>query len=196
MNDQRREVSFLIVIGGSTGAIEPLVQLLQSLPPDIPASILVVIHIQGRQSISLPMTLQQWSGLPTIDAIDQAILAPGHIYIAPPDQHLLVENNSLRVVMGPKEHGFRPAIDPLFRTAARSYGNRAVGVVLSGALWDGTAGLAEVKARGGVTIVQDPNSALVPSMPQCAINYGVVDHVLPIAEIAEFLVTLTQQSVP
>lgn len=194
MNEHEPQKRFLIVIGGSTGSIEPLVHLLRQLPTPFPAPILVVIHIQSRQSIALPDTLQKFSEMPTLDAIDCTTIAPGHIYVAPPDHHLLVAYENVRVVMGPKEHGFRPAVDPLFRTAAQHHGSQVVGIVLSGALWDGTAGLAEVKAQGGITIVQDPDQALVPSMPQCAINYGVVDHVLPIAQIAQMLVTLTQQS--
>lgn len=152
------------------------------------------MHIQARQSLSLAETLQPWSEIPVLDALDHASIVPGHLYTAPPDRHLLVAMEGMRVVIDAKEHGFRPAIDPLFRSAARHYGKKVVGVILSGALWDGTAELAEIKAYGGITVVQDPQQALVPSMPQTAIHYGVVDHVLPINQIAHLLVTLTQQS--
>lgn len=192
--DEPEPLSSLIAIGGSAGAIHALSQLLPHLPAPFSAAILVVVHIQACQSIALPQTLQRRSDIPTSDAVDQTPIAPGHLYTALPDRHLLVSPQGMRVVMGPKEHGFRPSVDPLFRTAARYYGKQAVGVILSGALWDGTAGLAEIKAHGGVTIVQDPQEALVPSMPQSAINYGVVDHVLPIAEIAQLLVRLTEHS--
>lgn len=193
MDDQDSSVPSLIVIGGSTGAIQASIQLLQHLPDQFPVAMLLVLHMQARQSFSLPQTLQPWSPIPMLEAIDRGPMIPGHCYTALPDRHLLVTPEGMRVVMGPKEHGFRPAVDPLFRTAAQHYGKQAIGVILSGALWDGTAGLAEIKAQGGVTIVQDPRQALVPSMPQSAINYGVVDHVLPIAQIAQLLVTLTQR---
>lgn len=194
MDEHGSSPHFLIVIGGSAGAIWALVQLLQHLPAQLPATIFVVMHIQARQSLSLAETLQPWSEIPVLDALDHASIVPGHLYTAPPDRHLLVTTKGMRVVIDAKEHGFRPAIDPLFRSAARHYGKKVVGVILSGALWDGTAGLAEIKAYGGITVVQDPQQALVPSMPQTAIHYGVVDHVLPISQIAHLLVTLTQQS--
>ncbi len=183
----------LIVMGGSMGAIHALIQLLKHLPDEFPATILVVMHTQARQSLALAQTLQPWSEIPAYEAIDGASIKPRHLYTAVPDRHLLLSPEGMRVVMGPKEHGFRPAVDPLFRTAAQHYGKQVIGIILSGGLWDGTAGLAEVKAHGGVTIVQDPQQALVPSMPQSAINYGVADHILPIAGIAQLLVTLIQQ---
>ncbi|MGG6269504.1 chemotaxis protein CheB [Leptolyngbya sp. AN03gr2] len=194
MNEALPQPRLLIVIGGSAGAVEALVQLVQHLPAQFVATVLVVVHIQARRWFGLPLTLQAWSVLPILDAIDESPITPAHIYIAPPDYHLLVGSERVQVVMGAKEHGFRPAIDPLFRTAARFHRDRVVGVLLSGALWDGTAGLAEIKACGGITIVQDPQQACVPSMPQTAINYGVVDHILPVAEIAQLLVTLAQGS--
>lgn len=193
MSEQDLPQHPLIVIGGSTGGIEAVIQLLQHLPVQFPAPIFIVIHIQAQQSIALPQLLHRCTGKTTCDAIDRATIEVGYVYTALPDRHLLLTPEGMHVVMGAKEHGFRPAIDPLFRTAARHYGNRVIGIILSGALWDGTAGLAEIKARG-VTIVQDPQQALVPSMPQSAINYGVVDYVLPIAEIAQLLVALIQPS--
>jgi two-component system chemotaxis response regulator CheB len=127
---------------------------------------------------------------------DGVRIEPGRIYVAPPDHHLLVKRDYIRVVFGPKENRFRPAIDPLFRTAAVAYtANEVVGVVLSGLLYDGTAGLIEIKERGGVAIVQDPKEAAVPCMPQSAIKHVTVDHVLSMANMVRILSDLSHEPV-
>jgi two-component system chemotaxis response regulator CheB len=134
--------------------------------------------------------------LPAAHATDGEQLLPGRIYIAPPDYHLLVHSGFVRTVRGPKENHCRPAIDPLFRSAARVYGPRVVGVVLSGSLSDGAAGLSVVKGRGGVTVVQDPADASFPDMPRAAMLYVKIDHVLPLPDIVSLLVRLAYEPVP
>jgi len=185
----------VIVIGGSAGSIEPLLLLAQSLPANLTVAIFIVVHTPANRPDFLPELLQRRTQFSVAHAVDGAVIQPRHIYIAPPDRHLLVKPGYMRVVLGPKENRCRPAIDPLFRTAARAYGQRVVAIVLSGALWDGTAGLVEVKAQGGVTIAQDPQEATVSSMPQSAITSGTAEYILAIAEIARFLVELVHSSV-
>jgi len=129
--------------------------------------------------------------LPVVSPRNFQRIAAGHIYVAPPDFHLIVEPRRLRITKGPKENRFRPAIDPLFRSAAQVFGPMAIGVVLTGSLDDGTAGLWAIKQLGGTAIVQDPQEALYPSMPQSAIRHVKVDHVVRIAELAPLLVQLT-----
>ena len=133
------------------------------------------------------------SALPASHPSDGELIQKGRIYVAPPDYHLLVNQGSVRVVRGPQENRFRPAIDALFRSAARAYSSRVVGVVLTGYLDDGTVGLQAVKRQGGVAIVQDPNEAEYPSMAKSALRYVNVDHCLPLAEIPDLLVQLSNQ---
>lgn len=185
----------IIAIGGSAGSIVALIQLVHSLPRDLPAAVFVVVHSSPKFPSLLPEILQRSGSLPAVHAEDGALIEPGRIYVAPPDRHLLVKGEYMRVVFGPKENRFRPAIDPLFRTVARVYGKRAIGVVLSGLLYDGTAGLFEIKERGGVAIVQDPQEAAVPSMPENAIKHVAVDHILCIEDIARVLSELSHESV-
>lgn len=180
----------IIVIGGSSGGVAALTQLVQQLPGDLPVSIFVVIHTPANLPCQLPEILHSCGKLPAVHAVDGTLIEQGRIYIAPPNRHLLVKRDSMQVVCEPKEHGFRPAIDPLFRTAAIAYGKRVVGVVLSGGLFDGISGLMEIKQRGGVAIVQDPNEALVASMPQAAIKCVNVDYILPSANMASVLLDL------
>ncbi|WP_446360512.1 chemotaxis protein CheB [Coleofasciculus sp. G2-EDA-02] len=135
------------------------------------------------------------TSLPVAHATGNEELVQGRIYVAPPDYHLLVKRGYVRLVYGPKENGSRPAVDPLFRTAAKAYGRRVVGVVLSGTLDDGTLGLMEVKSFGGVAIVQDPNDALFSGMSKSAIKHVDVDHILPVSSIASTLVSLAHEPV-
>ena len=185
----------IIVIGASAGGIWSLTQLVQHLPVDFPAPVFIVIHTSPQYPSCLPDILQASGKLPAVHAVDSTAIEPGRIYVAPPDRHLLVKPEYMRVVLGPKENRFRPAIDPLFRTAASAYGKRVVGVVLSGALDDGTAGLIEIKEQGGVAIVQDPKEALFPYMPESAIKHTEVDHILPVTDIARVLVDLSGEPV-
>ena len=183
----------IIVIGGSAGAIEVLLGIVASLPRSLRAAVFVVIHLVPHQRSVLPDILNYQEVLPAAHVRDGEAVEHGRIYVALPDHHLLLEGGAIRVTSGPREHYTRPAVDPLFRTAAREYGPRVVAVLLSGALSDGTAGMAEVKQHGGVTIVQDPQEATQPSMPQSAIDAAQVDHIASVEEIAALLVRLTQR---
>ena len=180
----------IIVVGASAGGVEALRQLVGSLPKDLPAAIFVVLHIAPNGYSVLPSILNRRSKLPAVHPKDGQPIEYGNIYVAPPDRHLLIKRGHIHLSHGPKENRHRPAIDPLFRTAARCYGRRVVGVVLSGALDDGTAGLSAIKEQGGVAIVQDPDEAMYDSMPRSAIENVQVDRILPVSEIAAFLVSL------
>jgi two-component system chemotaxis response regulator CheB len=183
----------LIVIGASGGGIDALRRIVGGLPRDLPAAVAVVIHQWQRGPNVLPEILRQSEALAVTEAADGMTVRPGTVYVAPLDHHLLVEAGSFRVSHGPRENRVRPAIDPLFRSAARVYGPRVVGVVLTGSLDDGTAGLLAIKRRGGVAVVQDPRDALYPGMPQSALDYVSVDHCVPLGEVPPLLVDLTRR---
>ncbi|MFB2878985.1 chemotaxis protein CheB [Floridanema aerugineum] len=185
----------IIVIGASAGGVEAATQLVRSLPADIPAAVFVVIHIAAHSKSVLPQIFQRRGHLPATHPKDGEDILHGHIYVAPPDFHLLIKPGYVNLAHGPKENRHRPAVDPLFRSAAQAYTNRVVGVILSGSLDDGTAGLLAVKKVGGIAIVQDPEEALYDGMPGSAIENVQVDYVLPIAEIGEKLVTLAHEPV-
>jgi two-component system chemotaxis response regulator CheB len=170
-----------------------LKNLVAKLPADLPAAILVVIHIANNFPSYLAHIIGSAGKLPAVDALQWQKIEPGVIYIAPPDRHLLVEDGYLEANRGPRENRHRPAIDPLFRSAARSYGPRVIGVVLSGQLDDGSSGLMAVKMRGGLTVVQDTTEALCPEMPRRAKEYADAEYELPVAEIAELLVRETNK---
>jgi two-component system chemotaxis response regulator CheB len=186
----------IIVIGGSAGSIEPIVQLLSQLPSDLPATLFAVIHIPSEGTGILPQILQRRSTLDVLHPSDGQPIRAGQVYVAPPDHHLLVKRGKVRVTRGPKENRFRPAIDPLFRSAAAAYQQRVVGVLLSGALDDGTFGLMLVKKQGGLAIVQHPEEALMPSMPLSAIQNVEVDHILRVEQIAPLLMELARTPLP
>lgn len=187
------ETRDIIVIGASAGGFEALKILIQGLPAELSASIFIVWHMSPDMTGILPEVLSRTGRLPAKNAADGDKIQPGKIYVAPPDHHLIIENSRVRVTKGPKENRFRPAVDPLFRSAAYSYGARVVGVVLSGALDDGTSGLWTIKYRGGIAVVQDPSDAEIPSMPRNALREVKVDHVVPISEMAALLVRLTRE---
>jgi two-component system, chemotaxis family, protein-glutamate methylesterase/glutaminase len=183
----------IVVVGASAGGVQALLELVRLLPADLKASIFIVLHTSPNLPSRMPKLLLGAGNLPAVHAVDEAAIQPGHIYVAPPDRHLLIKPGWMQVVLGPKENRFRPAIDPLFRTAALAYGDRVIGVLLSGALYDGTAGLFDIKQCGGLTIVQDPEEAFVSALPRHAIAHVAVDHILPIADIAQLLSTFCQQ---
>jgi two-component system chemotaxis response regulator CheB len=182
-----------VVIGASAGGLQPLMTIVRALPPSFAGAVFVVMHTPADGSGFLPQILSRVSRLPVSFAEDGEPIPFGHIRVAAPDHHLLVTYDVIRSMHGPRENGFRPAIDPLFRTAARSHGSRVVGIVLSGALDDGTFGASIIKEQGGVVIAQDPDEALVPSMPQSAIEHVQVDHVFRAEAIAPFLEQLCRQ---
>jgi two-component system chemotaxis response regulator CheB len=181
----------IVVVGASAGGVESLGRMAASLPPDLPAAILVVLHVPAEGTSLLPSILSRQGPLRAAHAGAGEPVRPGRIYVAPPNRHLLLHDDQLSLGRGPRENSHRPAVDPLFRSAARAVGSRAIGVVLSGALDDGTAGLAAIKALGGVAVAQDPNDALYPAMPTNAIEQVGVDHVVPAAAMGELLATLT-----
>lgn len=183
----------IIVIGASAGGIEALLAVVRGLPPDLEASIFVVVHIPPFGVSRLPEIITRAASMPAGHAHHGDHIQSGRIYIAPPDQHMLIRSSEIQLSREPRENHSRPAIDPLFRTAARAYGDRTVGIVLSGTLYDGAAGLAAIKVRGGIAIVQDPDDALFPSMPRSALNLVEADHVLPAERIGQELGRLVQQ---
>src|SRR5262245_31721431 len=183
----------IVVIGASAGGIEALRVLLAEIPPTFQASICVAIHTSAESPGVLADILGRKAQVPVTLDCDGCRLTSGHVYVAPPDRHLLVEPGRVRITKGPREHGFRPAIDPLFRSAAQVFGPAAIGVVLTGNLDDGTAGLWTIKKLGGIAIVQDPEDALFPSMPQHALDSVRADHVAPLSEIPALLVELTTE---
>ena len=185
----------IAVVGASSGGVEALQRLVASLPADHPGTLCVVMHMSPEARSELPAILSRAGPLPAVSAEDQAPLAAGRIYVAPSNCHLLVEGSALRVVHGPKENRHRPAIDPLFRSAAWSHGPRVVGVILSGGLDDGTAGLWAIKSCGGTTVVQAPEDAEHPEMPMNALTHNRIDHRLPLAEIGPLLTRLAREPV-
>jgi two-component system, chemotaxis family, protein-glutamate methylesterase/glutaminase len=180
----------LIVLGSSAGGIKALSTILSKLSSDIQAAIFIVQHLSPNSPKVLPRILEDVSSLSASHPKDGEKFQVGKIYIAEPDYHLLIERERVRVVRGPQENRFRPAIDALFRSAARTYGPRVLGVLLTGNLDDGTVGLQAIKKRGGVTIVQDPKESDYPSMPLNAMKYVSIDHCLPLSEIAPLLLRL------
>lgn len=183
----------IIVIGGSAGGREAMIPIVSGLPAGLPASVFVALHTSPSSPGLLPEIFKYRGSLPAAHARDGEPVTPGRIYVAPPDHHLLLEAGRVRVTRGPKENRFRPAVDPLFRSAALAYGPRVLGVVLSGWLDDGAAGLWAIKVRGGVAIVQDPDEALARSMPESAMRQVRVDHRLRAADIAATLVELVTE---
>jgi two-component system, chemotaxis family, protein-glutamate methylesterase/glutaminase len=170
----------IIVVGASAGGVETLQQLVHSLPERLDAAVFITLHFPSHGRSVLPRILSRVSHQPVLHPLDGERIVMGRIYIAPPDFHLLVDRNAIRLVRGPREHGHRPAIDPMFRSAALAFGPRVIGVVLTGNLDDGTSGLAAIKRRGGLALAQDPDDALFPSMPQSAIEHVAVDRISPI----------------
>lgn len=189
------ETRNIIVIGASAGGFDALKNLVRDLPEDLQASIFVVWHMSPDVTGVLPQVLSRAGRLPAKHAEDGEPIESSRIYVAPPDRHLIIENSHMRVTRGPKENRFRPAVDPLFRSAAYAYGERVIGVILSGALDDGTSGLWTIKYHGGVAVVQDPLDAEIPSMPRNAMREVEVDHVVPVSEMADLLVRLSGERV-
>ncbi len=184
----------LVVVGASAGGIRALEVLVAGLPVGFPAAVCVVCHTSPHAPGVLDQILRRSGPLPVTYAEDGEPIRAGHIYVAPADRHLVIQDGHLRVTRGPKENRFRPAVDPLFRSAALAYGPHTIGVVLSGMLSDGTAGLWTVKDRGGVAVVQDPAEAAFSAMPRNALEEVRVDACLPVAEIPAALVAFVERS--
>ncbi len=178
-----------IVIGASAGGVAVLIEVAAALPKELDAVIGMVLHVGSRDSI-LPQLLGARTALPVLHPQDGQALEPGTIYVAPPDLHMTFTADRVRLGRGAKENHARPAIDPLFRSTALAWGERAIGVILTGELDDGTAGLAAIKQCGGTAIVQDPATAVEPSMPVSALASVAVDHRLPLARIPAALLQL------
>jgi len=185
----------IVVIGASAGGIDAFKKLVRGLPKGFPASIFIVWHTAPNITSLLPKILDSETSLPVIEPFDGERISPGTIYVSRPDHHLMVEDGVVRVTKGPKENRFRPAVDPLFRSAALAHGPRVIGVILSGGLDDGTSGLWTVKENGGVAIVQDPVDAKFPSMPISALRMVDVDYTLPVTEMGELLTRLTDERI-
>ncbi|TGT74854.1 chemotaxis protein CheB [bacterium M00.F.Ca.ET.159.01.1.1] len=181
----------IIVIGASAGGIEPLKRIVGDLPADLPAAVFVAVHV-GQVSY-LPQILDRAGTLAAQPARNGETFRRGCIYVAPPGFHLLLHDGHMMLRRGPRENLARPAIDPLFRSAALSYGASVIGVLLSGSLSDGTVGLRAVKAVGGVAVVQHPNDAPVPSMVESALRYVEIDHCVPSAELGALLARLAAE---
>lgn len=190
-------MSKIVLIGGSAGAIKALKVILPMLPQDFPAAVLIVTHIGSQKSI-LPDLLGRCSAMPVRQATDGEPIIPGRVLVAPPDQHLtvVVKNGKayVQLLHGPKENHCRPAIDPLFRSAASAFLENTIGVVLSGYLDDGTVGLQAIKACGGLAIVQDPIEAEALDMPASALEHVDVDRVLRASDIGPALIDLANAS--
>lgn len=187
----------IVVIGASAGGLAAIETIVAGLPAGFPAAVLVVLHIPPDAPSHLPAILERSSRLPVAAAQDGEIVRPGRVYVAPTDRHLLLQSdNRLRLTQGPREHWVRPSVDALFRSAAETCGRRVIGIVLSGSLDDGTAGLLAIKDSGGQTVVQAPTDAEHPSMPESAINHVLVDYVLPVADMPALLETLVLQLSP
>lgn len=179
----------IVVVGASAGGVEALMRFVGQLALGFTGAVFVVLHIAPARSV-LPSILRRRSELPVAHAVEGQPVEAGRIYVAPPDRHLLLEPGCVRVVTGPHQNGHRPGIDPLFRTAAWAYSERVVGVLLSGMLYDGTLGLEAIKGAGGLSLVQDPDDALYPAMPQSAIAHGSPDLIGTAEVLAQFVVEL------
>jgi two-component system, chemotaxis family, protein-glutamate methylesterase/glutaminase len=182
----------LVVIGASAGGVHALLEIAEKLPPQFPAPVCIVQHIGSNPSI-LPELLRHRGPNPARHIEDGQPLEAGMLHVAPPDRHVLVVGDRLRLTQGPKENHVRPAIDPLFRSAALAYGPDVIGVILTGQLDDGTAGLKSIKECGGVAIVQDPMTATEPEMPASALAHVDVDHCVALADVASLLARLVRR---
>lgn len=183
----------IIVIGGSAGALPVLIELVGALPADLPAAVFVVIHFSPHVKSRLAAILTRAGSLSAVDARDGEPVLPGRIYVAQPDRHLILQNGHVGVHRGARENRFRPAIDPLFRSAARAYRSRVVGVLLSGQLSDGVMGLMAIRLQGGIAIAQDPSEAAHSSMPRTAVEHGAVDYTVRSSDLAPTLVRLVTE---
>ena len=178
----------IVVVGASAGGVQALSALVKELPGDLPAAVFVVLHIPPHATSHLPAILTRSGQLPAAHAVDGEPIVPGRIYVAPPNRHLLVREHHVALSTGPRENHARPSVDALFRTAARAHGSATIGIILSGALHDGAAGLLAIKSRGGVAMVQDPRDAIIDGMPRAALKLAEADFVGTVDQIGGELV--------
>lgn len=179
----------LIVIGASVGGVSALRALAKALPADLPAAVLVVLHVGAHRSVMAAL-MAQGAAMPSTTARHGQPIEAGTIYVAPSDRHMLVVDGRIELTQGPKEHHSRPAVDPLFLSAALSRGPNVIGVILTGMLDDGTAGLQAVKACGGIAVVQDPAEAFAPGMPASALRHADPQHCVRLSELPGLLIEL------
>lgn len=184
----------IVVVGASAGGIEALSEIVANLPPQFPGSVFVVIHVPADATSALPRILSRRGNLPAKHPRDGDAFQKGQIYVAPPNCHMMLDARRIRLVRGPREHGVRPAVDALFRSAGISLGPRVTAVVLSGNLDDGTSGIEIIKANGGMCLAQNPEDALYSGMIKSAIESGCVDEVVPLSKIAARLVELAKEA--
>lgn len=184
----------VVVIGASAGGVEALRELVAQFPADFPAAVFIVLHIPPQYPSQLPLILSRVIKLPVAHPADEEKIQKGHIYVAPSDRHLLIDGGRIRLSRGPKENNFRPAIDVLFRSAARSSGSRVTGVILTGVLDDGSAGLFAIKARGGKAVVQHPDDAVYPDMAINAMKVVEVDHCVPVKGMGGLLGSMVNEA--
>lgn len=185
----------IIVIGASAGGIEALKEIVRGLPKDLQAAIFVVVHTSPASPNMIPAILGNAGVLPAVSVKNKDTIRHGYIYVARPNYHILLESGIVRAAYGPKENRHRPAIDPLFRSAAYAYDSRVVGVVLTGSLDDGTIGSQIIKSCGGIVVVQEPNDATFPCMPRSVVENVKVDYCLPLLQISPLLIHLVNTSV-
>ena len=190
INGVRRDV---VVIGASAGGVEALQRLVGGFERDLHAIVLIVLHLWSRGESFLPNLLSRAGPLPAGHPHNNEIPRHGHIYVAPPDRHLLIEDGRMRLTRGPKENMHRPAVDVLFRTAAECFGSGVIGILLTGYGGDGAAGLAAIDLRGGVTVVQEPAESEAPGMPESALRILKPHYKLRVAEIAPLVNEIVQQ---
>jgi two-component system chemotaxis response regulator CheB len=196
MADEREARGDLVVIGASAGGVQTLSRVVAGLPPDLPAAICIVLHVSPESPSALASILRRAGRLPCRAAQDGDELEAGQILVAPPDRHMVIEDGHVRLTVGPRENGHRPAVDVLFRSAAAAGDGRVIGVVMSGTRDDGTAGLAVIKSSGGRAIVQDPGDALYAGMPASALEHVVVDEVVPVDGLANAIAAMVSGSPP
>jgi two-component system chemotaxis response regulator CheB len=183
----------IIAIGGSAGSIEVIRQICRALPADLHASVLIAVHVAASSPNVLAGILDSGGPLPAGTAVDGEPLQEGRIYVAPADHHLVIDGRTVRLGRGPRENMSRPAIDPLFRSVGIGAGPRAIGVLLSGMLNDGAAGLADLKRCGGVTVVQSPLDAVESEMPRTALLASDVDYRASASDLADLISRLVQE---
>ncbi len=193
----KNKYSTLVVIGASAGGMAALKKLVAQLPADFPAPVFIVNHMGADNTgEALVKVLNEAGGLTCVHAQNNQTIQTGHIYLAPSDQHMLIIKDKILVTKGARENRSRPAIDPLFRSAAVAYGNRIIGIILTGYLDDGTSGMMAIKRCGGVCIAQDPDDAAYPDMPSSVIANVGADYCLPLAQMGTLLSELVSRELP